>query len=134
VALPQGLQTEVGERGVTLSGGQRTRTALARALLVDPHLLLLDDPFANVDADTARALWDELQARFNDRTRILVTHRLSLAMACDEILLLQDGKVGERGRHEELLARGGLYAELFQRERLEDELQNTGSEPLKEAS
>jgi ATP-binding cassette, subfamily B, multidrug efflux pump len=133
-ALPEGLQTEVGERGVTLSGGQRTRAALARALIVDPHLLLLDDPFANVDADTARALWDELQARFQDRTRILVTHRLSLAMACDEILLLENGRVGERGQHEELLRRRGPYATLFQRERLEEELRSQVVEPLKEAS
>jgi ATP-binding cassette subfamily B protein len=134
LALPEGLQTEVGERGVTLSGGQRSRAALARAVLVGPHLLLLDDPFANVDADTARALWDELQSRFPDRTRILVTHRLSLAMACDEILLLDDGKVGERGTHEELMREGGSYAELFQRERLEDELESGAPVPMKEAS
>jgi ABC-type multidrug transport system fused ATPase/permease subunit len=134
VALPQGLQTEVGERGVTLSGGQRSRAALARALIVDPRFLLLDDPFANVDADTARALWDELQARFPDRTRILVTHRLSLAMGCDEILLLHDGKLGERGRHDDLMRQNGLYAQLFQQERLEESLETqalTGG--LKEA-
>ncbi len=128
-ALPEGLATEVGERGVTLSGGQRSRAALARALLVDPKVLLLDDPFANVDADTARALWEELARRSAKATRILVTHRLSLAMACDEIAVLEAGKLVERGRHAELLVKGGAYAKLFAREQLQEELK----EQLKEA-
>jgi len=131
-ALPEGLETEVGERGVTLSGGQRSRTALARAVLVRPRVLLLDDPFANVDADTARALLDELETAAlglpaGERpTRVLVTHRLALAMACDEIAVLEDGKLVERGHHDELLARGGAYARLFMREQILEQLKEVG--------
>jgi ATP-binding cassette subfamily B multidrug efflux pump len=131
-ALPEGLATEVGERGVTLSGGQRSRTALARALLVDPRVLLLDDPFANVDADTARALWEEIEAAASGApadqrpTRILVTHRLALAMACDEIAVLENGKLVERGGHDDLLARGGAYARLFVREQILEQLKEVG--------
>ncbi len=129
-ALPEGLETEVGERGVTLSGGQRSRTALARAILVQPKVLLLDDPFANVDADTARALWEELEAAPRDAgerpTRVLVTHRLALAMACDEIAVLEDGKLVERGGHDDLLARGGAYTRLFVREQILEQLKDVG--------
>jgi ATP-binding cassette subfamily B protein len=129
-ALPEGLETEVGERGVTLSGGQRSRTALARAILVQPKVLLLDDPFANVDADTARALWEELEAAPRDGgerpTRVLVTHRLALAMACDEIAVLEDGKLVERGGHDDLLARGGAYTRLFVREQILEQLKEVG--------
>jgi ATP-binding cassette subfamily B protein len=122
-ALPQGLDTEIGERGVTLSGGQRARAAVARALLVQPSLLLLDDPFANVDADTAAAMWEELRRAAPGRTRILATHRLSLARGCDRIAVLEAGKLRELGTHSELLAHGGLYAKLWEREQIFDELQ-----------
>lgn len=125
-ALPRGLDTEVGERGVTLSGGQRSRTALARALLIKPRVLLLDDPFANVDADTARALWEELARRAAQTTRLLVTHRLSLAMACDEIAVLENGRLVERGSHAQLLSQDGPYAKLFAREQLLEELREVG--------
>ncbi|MHB1844766.1 MAG: ABC transporter ATP-binding protein, partial [Deltaproteobacteria bacterium] len=120
--LPLGFDTEVGERGVTLSGGQRARTAVARALLVDPKLLLLDDPFANVDGDTAAALWEELRRVLPGRTCLLATHRLSVARGCDLIAVLDGGSVVEVGRHDELLAKGGSYARLWERERIWDDL------------
>ncbi len=120
--LPEGFDTEVGERGVTLSGGQRARTAVARALLVDPMLLLLDDPFANVDADTAAALWRELRGALSGRSCLLATHRLSVAKECDRIAVLERGALIEEGSHAELLARGGTYARLWERERIWDDL------------
>jgi ABC-type multidrug transport system fused ATPase/permease subunit len=96
---------------------------VARALLVRPSLLLLDDPFANVDADTAAAMWEELRRAFPGRTRILATHRLSLARGCDRIAVLERGALRELGSHAELLARGGIYAALWEREQVFDELQ-----------
>jgi len=119
--LPDGYDTLVGERGHTLSGGQRQRAALARALLVRPAILLLDDPFSSVDSATEEAIVSELGA-LGHMTRIVAGHRVSAVQRADEILVLDAGRVVERGRHDALLAAGGLYARLYERQRTEQEI------------
>ena len=121
--LPQGWETPVGERGYTLSGGQRQRTALARALLVRPRILLLDDPFASVDAATEEAVLAELYAA-DGMTRIVAGHRVSAVARADEILVLDRGRIVERGTHASLIGGGGLYARLFERQRTEREIES----------
>lgn len=120
--FPLGLDTLVGERGVTLSGGQKQRVALARALLREPRLLLLDDCLSAVDARTEARILANLRRAFAGRTVLVVSHRIAAVAAADLILVLASGRIVERGRHEELLARGGLYAELARLQRLEEEL------------
>jgi ATP-binding cassette, subfamily B, multidrug efflux pump len=120
--LPDGLDTVVGERGVQLSGGQKQRVALARALLREPSVLVLDDPLSAVDAKTERAILDALDRAAVGRTLILITSRTGAAARCDQILVLDQGRVVERGTHRELVRRGGAYAELVARQSLEREL------------
>ncbi len=121
--LPQGLETVVGERGVTLSGGQKQRVALARALIREPRLLLLDDCLSAVDADTEEMILSNLRSVFAGRTVVVVSHRVSAVRAADRILVLDAGRIAESGDHDTLLAAGGVYAELARRQELEAELE-----------
>ncbi|MDP7063186.1 MAG: ABC transporter ATP-binding protein [Planctomycetota bacterium] len=124
--LPQGYNTIVGERGLNLSGGQRQRTALARAMLIEPQVLLLDDPFSAVDASTTDEILGGLQPFMKQRTTVLVAHRVATVQAADHILVLDEGRVVECGNHQQLLQADGLYASLHkrqqQREHLREEL------------
>ena len=120
--FPDGLETVVGERGVTLSGGQRQRTALARALAREPRILILDDALASVDTATEEGILDNLRDVMRQRTTILIAHRLSSVRDADRIVVLDDGRIAEEGTHEELVARGGLYAGMHRRQSLAREL------------
>jgi ATP-binding cassette subfamily B multidrug efflux pump len=120
-ALPDGLQTVVGERVVTLSGGQRQRVALARALVSRPRVLILDDSLSSVDAETERQILEQLEAVMRGRTSILISHRVAAVRRAHQIAVIEGGRLVERGSHQELLAKGGVYADLY-RTQLEEEL------------
>jgi ATP-binding cassette subfamily B multidrug efflux pump len=121
--LTNGLETMVGERGVTLSGGQKQRLTLARALLPDPRILILDDALSSVDTHTEREVLEHLAAVTKDRTCIVIAHRASTIKHAHQIVVLEDGEIVELGRHDDLMARDGVYAELFRRQSLEEELE-----------
>jgi len=120
--LPHGWDTLVGERGVMLSGGQRQRATLARALALRPSILILDDTLSSVDAETEAAIRRGLREVFAGRTVIVISHRVASVRDADQIVVLDEGRLVERGSHGELIARGGLYARLAQEQALEDEL------------
>jgi ATP-binding cassette subfamily B protein len=121
-AMPEGLATIVGERGITLSGGQRQRVALARALSSQPRLLVLDDSLSSVDAETEKLILGHLRSVLHGRTAVLISHRVAAIKDADQILVLDQGKIVERGTHGELMAARGVYAELY-RTQLETEMQ-----------
>jgi len=123
--FPNGFETMVGERGLTLSGGQRQRAALARAILRDPRILILDDSLASVDTYTEEQILEELRSIMQDRTTILISHRISTVRHADQIVVLIAGRIAELGTHDELLAHNGHYASLFQKQLLEEELSVT---------
>jgi ATP-binding cassette subfamily B protein len=124
--LPHGLATVVGERGVMLSGGQRQRAALARALALDPSILILDDTLSSVDAATEQAILRGLAEAFAGRTVICISHRISSVRDCDQIIVLEGGRISERGSHRELLLAGGFYARTARQQALEEELDGMG--------
>ena len=122
LGLPEQFDTVVGERGVQLSGGQKQRIALARALVREPKVLVLDDPLSAVDAKTEAAILDAIDRQAAERTVILITHRVAAASRCDDIVVLDDGKMIEHGTHEELLANGKLYAAFAKEQSAKSEL------------
>ena len=113
-ALPEGLDTPVGERGITLSGGQRQRVALARALATQPRVLVLDDSLSSVDAETEQQILTHLEEAMEDRTLILISHRLAAVRTADQIAVIENGELAELGTHDELLAKKGLYTEIYE--------------------
>jgi ATP-binding cassette subfamily B protein len=120
--FPKGYETRVGERGITLSGGQKQRTALARAIVIDPAILILDDALSAVDTYTEEEILSRLRGVMRERTSLIVSHRISTVRDADVIFLLDEGRVAERGTHDELVGRNGLYAELHKKQLLEEEL------------
>jgi len=120
--FPQGYQTRVGERGITLSGGQKQRVAISRALAAEPRLLILDDAMSSVDTYTEERILDGLRDAMKNRTTILVSHRISTVKNADQIIVLQDGAVVEQGTHDFLMSKQGVYAQLYQKQLLEEEL------------
>ncbi|MBV9034604.1 MAG: ABC transporter ATP-binding protein [Acidobacteriaceae bacterium] len=121
--FPNGLDTVIGERGLTLSGGQKQRTAIARAILRNPRILILDDALSSVDTVTEEKILKSLASVMRDRTTILISHRVSTVQNAHRIIVLSHGSVVEIGTHEELQRRGGYYAELYQKQLLEEELE-----------
>jgi ATP-binding cassette subfamily B protein len=120
--FPQGLETVIGERGITLSGGQKQRTAIARALVRDPLILLLDVALSAVDTQTEERILRSLRAIRKGRTVLIVSHRVSSVKDADHIIVLDDGSIVERGTHESLVAHDGYYAELYRKQTLEEEI------------
>jgi ATP-binding cassette subfamily B protein len=121
--FPARYDTMIGERGVTLSGGQKQRTAIARAVAKDPRILILDDSLSAVDTYTESEILRRLRGVMRERTSILVAHRISTVKDADEIVVLAEGRIVERGAHLELLERNGLYAQMYRRQLLEEELE-----------
>lgn len=121
--FPDGLQTFLGERGLTISGGQRQRSALARAILIKPKILILDDAFANVDTQTEDTILNRLAEIMKGRTTILISHRISTVKAADHIIVLNDGSIVEAGTHEQLLEKNGIYAGIYETQLLQAELE-----------
>jgi ATP-binding cassette, subfamily B, multidrug efflux pump len=120
--FPHGIATMVGERGITLSGGQKQRVALGRALLYGGEVLVLDDPFSNVDAETEERLLETIRAAARERLALLITHRIRTLQAADRIIVVADGRIVAEGPHRQLLAQGGLYRQLYEHQCLRDSL------------
>ena len=117
-ALPRGYDTMLGERGINLSGGQKQRVAIARAIIRDPLILILDDALSAVDTETEAAIIESLREVLAARTAIVIAHRISAVMHCDTIIVLEDGRITEQGTHDSLVAAGGLYATLYEKQLL----------------
>jgi ATP-binding cassette subfamily B protein len=114
--FPEKYNTMIGERGVTLSGGQKQRVSIARALMKEAPIIILDDALSAVDAKTEKQILENLDQYFKTKTAIMITHRIFSLVRFDKIIVLDDGNIVEQGTHETLLARGGLYAEMYARQ------------------
>jgi ATP-binding cassette subfamily B multidrug efflux pump len=132
--FPSGATTMIGERGVTLSGGQKQRAGIARAIAKDPLLLILDDALSSVDTNTEAAILKGLREVMRGRTSIVIAHRISTIRDLDQIVVLDGGRIVERGTHRELLAHGGLYASMYRRQLLSEELEGDEEPPAEAAS
>ena len=119
MAMPDQFETLIGEKGVSLSGGQKQRLAMSRAMILNPDILILDDSLSAVDAKTEHLIIDNLKENRQDKTTIITAHRLSAVVHADLILVLQNGRIIERGRHDELLQKGGWYAQTYESQQLE---------------
>lgn len=124
VEFPKQFDTVVGERGVTLSGGQKQRIAIARALIKEPQILIMDDSLSAVDTETEEAILQNLRRIFPGKTVIIVSHRISTLQAADQILVLEEGHITQRGTHDELVLEDGLYKELYQKQLLEEQIES----------
>ena len=120
MSFPEGYDTHVGERGSTLSGGQKQRIAIARALLMDPHILILDDSTSSVDLNTEYEIQQALDKLMHGRTSIVIAQRISTVLNADQILVLDKGEIAARGVHEELLENSPIYAEIYYSQLAED--------------
>jgi len=120
--FPMGIETVIGEKGITLSGGQKQRVAIARAVLLNPQIMILDDALSSVDTQTEERIWNGLGEILDGKTRIVVSHRLSSIKEADKIIVLDDGEITEIGDHQSLLSMGGIYAGIYRRQQIEEEL------------
>jgi ATP-binding cassette subfamily B protein len=123
VEFPEGMNTVVGEKGITLSGGQRQRIAIARAILLNPPIFIMDDALSSVDIQTEERILEGMERFLKEKTCILITHRIAPLRRADRIIVLDGGRVVEMGDHPTLLAKGGIYANLYWQRQLEEELE-----------
>jgi ATP-binding cassette subfamily B protein len=126
MGFPEGLNTMIGEKGITLSGGQKQRIAIARAILMDPTIFILDDALSSVDIQTEEQILEGFEKALKGKTSILITHRIAPLRRADRIIVLEEGKVVEMGDHKTLLSKGGIYTKLYWRRQLEEELEKNG--------
>jgi ATP-binding cassette subfamily B protein len=125
-AFPKGFESIIGERGINLSGGQRQRAALARALLSDPKILILDDAFSSVDTQTEEKILENLNTTLGSKTAIIISHRISTVKDADMIVVMEEGRIAEQGTHASLIEAGGIYADLYHKQLLIEELEHLG--------
>ncbi len=124
IEFPNKFDTILGERGVTLSGGQKQRTSIARAIIKSPGILILDDSLSAVDTQTEEKILDNLKDIMKSRTTIIISHRISTIKNADEIIVLDDGEIVQKGTHDELVKSEGIYKDIYEKQLLEDRIQN----------